>query len=204
MSNENVSASPVKKIVGEVVLDVFTMGLLLAAFGTMFYNGFIVQSRGFTVGILSAISVVGLLILFFIGTISCMMTKVQKHTLTLGFLIFAAVQMAALVCNWAVLACLLFKLFTVTSPTMRYAYLVTTTIMIVGYIVSIFSYSDGIIDTSAGEEDDEEVAAELSGDDEDDDDDDDDDDDEDDEEDEEEFPTEENELTEEEIHTFSE
>ena len=199
MSNGNVSDSPVKKIVGEVVLDVFTMGLLLAAFGTMFYNGFIVQSRGFTVGILSAITVAGLLILFFIGTISCMTTKVRKNTLTLGFLVFAAVQMAALICNWAVLACLLFKLFTVTDLIMRYTYLITTTIMIVGYIVSIFSYSDGIVDMSAGEEDDEEEEPEALSDEDDDDDEEDDEEDED----EDEIPAAENALTEDEPYTFS-
>ena len=184
MNNENVSTSPVKKIVGEVVLDVFTMGLLLAAFGTMFYNGFIAQSQGFTVGIMSVITVIGLMILFFIGTISCMITKVKKNSLTVGFLVFAAIQTAALVCNWAVLCCLLFKLFTVDSPTMRYTYLATTALIIVGYIVSIFSYSGGIVDESAEEEEDvveEDADGERDEDDEEEDDDDDDDEDEEDE-----------------------
>ncbi len=161
MNHENVSNNSVKKMAGEILLDVVTMGLLIAAFGTMFYNGFIARSEGFTVGILSAITAAGLIILFFIGTISCMATKVKKNTLTVGFLVFAAVQLFALVCNWSVLGCLLFRLFTVEDSLMRYAYVITTAVLIVGYIVSIFSYSGGIVDETAGEE--EEVEEDDDG-----------------------------------------
>jgi hypothetical protein len=141
-----------KSMVGEIALDIITMGLLLAAFGTMFYNGFIVQSEGFTVGIMTAITFVGLMILFCIGTLSCLVTKVKKNALTVGFLTFSAIQVFALVCNWAVLVCLLINLFTVENKYMRIVYLATTILLIIGYIVSILSYSGGMIDTAEVEE----------------------------------------------------
>lgn len=150
--NSETSNGTVKKMVGEVLLDVVTMGLLVAAFGTMFYNGFIVPSERFTVGIMSAITIVGLLILFFIGTVSCMSTKVRKNALTAGFLTLAAFQVVALVGNATVLLCLLCKIFTVEDRAMRIGYLATVAVMIVGYVISIFSYSGGITDDSATEE----------------------------------------------------
>lgn len=140
------SEKSTKSMVGEVLLDIVTMGLLLAAFGTMFYNGFIVQSEGFTVDIMAAITFIGLIILFCIGTLSCLVTKVKKHSLTVGFLTFSAIQLFALVCNWAVLICLLVNLFTVENSTMRISYAVTTAVLIIGYIASILSYSNGIVD----------------------------------------------------------
>lgn len=146
------SEKSTKSMVGEVLLDIITMGLLLAAFGTMFYNGFIIQSEGFTVGIMAAITFVGLIILFSIGTLSCLVTKVKKDSLTVGFLAFSAIQLFALVCNWSVLACLLINVFTVENRFMRIAYIVTTALLIVGYIVSILSYSGGMVDSGAGEE----------------------------------------------------
>lgn len=150
------SEKSTKSMVGEVLLDIITMGLLLAAFGTMFYNGFIVQSEGFTVGIMAAITFVGLIILFSIGTLSCLVTKVRKNSLTVEFLTFSAVQLFALVCNWSVLVCLLINIFTVEDNFMRVAYVGTTALLIVGYIVSILSYSGGIIDAGSGEEEDSE------------------------------------------------
>lgn len=146
------SEKSTKSIVGEVFLDIVTMGLLLAAFGTMFYNGFIVKSEGFTVNIMAAITFIGLIILYCIGTLSCLVTKAKKHTLTVGFLAFSAFQLFALVCNWAVLASLLINLFTVEDSAMRLTYAVTTAILIIGYIVSILSYSGGVIDPSEEDE----------------------------------------------------
>lgn len=147
------SQKSTKSVVGEIFLDIITMGLLLAAFGTMFYNGFVVQSEGFTIGIMAGITFIGLIILFCIGTLSCLVTKAKKRTLTVGFLTFSAIQLFALVCNWAVLAALLFKLFTVEESSMRISYAVTTAVLIIGYIVSILSYSGGIV--SEDDEDEE-------------------------------------------------
>lgn len=149
------SEKSTKSMVGEILLDIITMGLLLAAFGTMFYNGFILQSEGFTIHIMAAITFIGLIILFCIGTLSCMVTKVKKHSLTVGFLTFSAIQLFALVCNWAVLLSLLVKLFTVESNFTRIVYAGTTALLIIGYIASILSYSGGMIDESAAEENEE-------------------------------------------------
>ena len=76
MENQNVSA---KKKVGGVILDILTVGLLFASFAALFYSGFIIQSSTFPLGALCAITAVGLLLLFLIGAVSCLSSKVKNN-----------------------------------------------------------------------------------------------------------------------------
>lgn len=150
MSNEQIST---QKKIGGMVLDIITIGMLFAAFGAIFYSGFILQSESFPLGWICAITAIGLLLLFFIGTVSCMATKVKNNALTVGFLVFSALQVCALIVNLALLLALMTKIFTVDLLPVRLTYAVTTALVLVGYVASVMAYSDGIVDEDASEED---------------------------------------------------
>lgn len=166
MSKETVSTSSAKKKIGGAIVDIITVIMLFGAFGAIFYSGFLTDSGSMPLWLIAVVTVFGLLLLFCIGTVSCMVTKVKQRSLTAGFLAFSALQLCALIVNDAVLGCLMIQLFTVENPIMRYAYVITAAIVLVGYVASIAAYSDGILDTSASsdgdteEEEEEEEAAE--------------------------------------------
>ena len=169
MSKETVSTNSTKKKVGGVILDIITIIMLFAAFGAIFYTGFLTENSSMPLWMIAVVTVLGLLLLFCIGTVSCMVTKVKQRSLTAGFLAFSALQLCALIVNYAVLTCLMIQLFTVQNPVMRYAYVITTAIVLIGYVASIAAYSDGILDTSEAvdeeneeEETDEEAEDEAS------------------------------------------
>jgi hypothetical protein len=159
MENQNVSA---KKRVGGVILDILTVGLLFASFAALFYSGFIIQSSTFPLGALCAITAVGLLLLFFIGAASCLVSKVKNNCLTAGFLVFSAVQLVALIVNLALLLGIMTKLFSVEDLPARITYLITTLIVLTGYMASISYFSNGtvneIAEDDAGTADDDEEA----------------------------------------------
>ena len=164
---------------GGVILDIITIALLFAAFGMVFYAGFITEEEDLTLNVMSAVTAVGLILLFVIGTFSCLVNKVRSKSLTAGFLAFSAIQFYALLSNLAVLGCLLIGLYKVEYSNMRYAYLTTTGIVLIGYVVNIVAASDNSDAVAAVEEgiaDDEEIddEADLDGDEEADDEDDDD------------------------------
>lgn len=152
MNNEQIST---KKKIGGVVLDIITIGMLFAAFGAIFYSGFILQSESFPLSWICAITAVGLLLLFFIGTVSCMATKVKNNALTVDYLVFSAVQVCALIVNLALLLTLMTKIFTVDMFAVRMTYAVTTVLVLVGYVASVMAYSDGIVDEDASDEEEE-------------------------------------------------
>ena len=162
MSKETVSTSFTGKKVGGIILDIITVIMLFAAFGAIFYSGFLTENSSMPLWMIASVTVLGLLLLFCIGTVSCMVTKVKQHSLTAGFLAFCALQLCALLVNDAVLVCLLIKLFDVQHPLMRYAYVITAAIVLIGYVASIAAYSDGILDSSASDDeaDEEDEAAE--------------------------------------------
>lgn len=150
MNNENVNT---KKKIGGIVLDIITIGLLFAAFGMVFYAGFITEEEDLTLNIMSAVTAVGLILLFLIGTFSCLITKVKTKSLTAGFLALAALQLYALLSNLVVLGCLLINLYTVEDMFMRVSYLVTTAIILIGYVINIISFSDNNIPNDESEDD---------------------------------------------------
>jgi Cobalamin biosynthesis protein CobT (nicotinate-mononucleotide:5, 6-dimethylbenzimidazole phosphoribosyltransferase) len=145
------------KKAGGIVLDILTIGMLFAAFAALFYSAFILQSQTFPIGAMCAITAVGLLLLFFIGDVSCLTTKSKNRTLTLGFLVFSAVQLAALIVNLALLLGIMSRLFAVTQLESRLLYAVTVSIILIGYVASVsyFSSSSEEIEGSADEEDEE-------------------------------------------------
>ncbi len=155
---ETVSTSSTGKKVGGIVLDVITVIMLFAAFGAIFYSGFMTESNTMPLWMIALVTALGLLLLFCIGTVSCMVTMVKQNSLTAGFLAFCSLQLGALIVNDTVLVCLLIQLFDVQNPVMRYAYVISAAIVLIGYVASIAAYSDGILDSSAS--DDEEEAAE--------------------------------------------
>lgn len=164
MNNENVST---KKKIGGILLDIITIGLLFAAFGMVFYAGFITEEEDLTLDIMAAVTAVGLILLFIIGTFSCLITKVKSKSLTAGFLTFAAVQFYALLSNLVILGCLLVNLYTVNDISMQVSYVATTAIILVGYVVNIISFSDNSVsvdETVENETDYDEDAAEETDD----------------------------------------
>lgn len=142
MENQNISG---KKKAGGIILDILTIGLLFASFAALFYSGFIIQSDSFPLGALCAITAVGLLLLFLIGAVSCLSSKVKNDSLTAGFLAFSAVQLVALIVNLALLLGIMVKLFSVSGLPARITYIVTTAIVLIGYVASIFYFSDGTV-----------------------------------------------------------
>ena len=144
-----------KKKVGGAVLDILTIGMLFASFAALFYSGFILQSASFPLGAMCAITAVGLLLLFFIGDITCLVSKSRSRTLTVGFLAFSAVQLVALIVNLALLLGLMCRLFSVNDMSARFTYVLTAAIVLVGYVASISYFSDGVVgdaDEEGGEE----------------------------------------------------
>lgn len=160
MSNQTVSK---KKKVGGIVLDVVTTCMLFAAFGAIFYSAFLAEKSDMPLGVTTAVTVVGLMLLFCIGTVSCMVTKVRQKSLTAGFLAFAAVQLSAVLVNFTVMSCLMIKLFTTQDQFMRWGYAVTVAIVLAGYVVSLVAYSGGILASGTDEENPEKPLDELSG-----------------------------------------
>ena len=156
MDNNKVSS---KKNVGGVVLDILTIGMLFASFAALFYSGFIIQSDSFPLGAMCIITVVGLLLLFFIGSVSCLSSKVKNQSLTLGFLVFSAVQVVALVVNFALLLGLMIKLFNVETLSVRLTYVLTVSLVLIGYVASISYFSDGVVDANSEEEEESEEEA---------------------------------------------
>ena len=104
-----------KKNVGGVLLDILTIGMLFASLAALFYSGFILQTDTFPIGALCAITAVGLLLLFFIGDVSCLASKVKNHSLTAGFLAFSALQLIALIVNLALLLAIMVNRFVLES-----------------------------------------------------------------------------------------
>ena len=160
MENQNVSA---KKKVGGVILDILTVGLLFASFAALFYSGFIIQSSTFPLGALCAITAVGLLLLFLIGAVSCLSSKVKNNCLTVGFLVFSAVQLVALIVNLTLLLGIMTRLFSVDDLPTRLTYLITTLVVLVGYVASISYFSNGTVNEISEDDetaaDDDEAAA---------------------------------------------
>lgn len=161
MNNEKTDA---KRKVGAIVLDIITIGLLFAAFGMVFYAGFITEEEDLTLNVMSAVTAAGLILLYIIGTCSCLVTRVKQKALTAGFLAFSAVQLYALLSNLVVLGCLLIGLFTVNDVFMQAAYVVTTGIVLLGYVVNVIAFSDNNVpaideDDESDEDEEEEEAS---------------------------------------------
>ena len=152
---ENTNVSSTKKF-GGVVLDILTVGMLFASFAALFYSGFFVKSNGFPLGAMCAVTAVGLILLFFIGIISCVASKARNRSLTLGFLVFSAIQTVALIVNLALLLGLMVKLFSVDDFGPRITYVVTASLVLIGYVASISYFSEGSVAPDE-EEDDEET-----------------------------------------------
>ena len=150
MDNQNVS---VGKKAGGAILDILTVGLLFASFAVLFYSGFILQSKTFPMGALCAITAAGLLLLFFIGAVSCLSSKVKNNGLTVGFLVFSAVQLVALIVNLALLLGIMVKLFSVDELPVRLTYVITTALVLIGYVASISYFSDGRVNEFPEEDD---------------------------------------------------
>ena len=170
MENKNASS---KKNVGGILLDIFTIGMLFASFAALFYSGFILKTDTFPLGALCAITMVGLLLLFFIGTISCLSSKAKNKTLSVGFLVFAAIQLVALIANLALLLGIMVNLFSVEGLFARLTYIISVSIILVGYVSSISYFSDGNVGELSDEketededetEDDDEVAVDEESD----------------------------------------
>lgn len=163
MNNEKTDT---KRKVEAIMLDILTIGLLFAAFGMVFYAGFITEEEDLTLNVMSAVTAVGLVLLYIIGTCSCLVTKAKKNTLTAGFLAFSAVQLYALLSNLVVLGCLLIGLFTVNDVFMQAAYVATTFIVLLGYVVNVIAFSDNnVVTEDADDEDDEDEEEGTSADD---------------------------------------
>ncbi|MBQ1441169.1 MAG: hypothetical protein IIZ08_04520 [Clostridia bacterium] len=149
-----------KKPIGGIVLDIITIGMLFASFAALFYSGFILQTDTFPVGALCAITAVGLLLLFFIGDVSCLSSKVKNNSLTVGFLVFSAIQLVALIVNLTLLFAIMVKFFSVEDIVARTTYVVTTVIVLIGYVMSISYFSDGLPEPDSDSDEDEETADE--------------------------------------------
>ena len=149
-----------KKPIGGIVLDIITIGMLFASFAALFYSGFILQTDTFPVGALCAITAVGLLLLFFIGDVSCLSSKVKNNSLTVGFLVFSAIQLVALIVNLTLLFAIMVKFFSVEDIVARTTYVVTTVIVLIGYVMSISYFSDGLPEPDSDSDEDEETAVE--------------------------------------------
>lgn len=162
MNNEK---TEVKRKVGAIVLDIITIGLLFAAFGMVFYAGFITEEEDLNLNVMSAVTAAGLVLLYIIGTCSCLVTKAKLKSLTAGFLAFSAVQLYALMSNLVVLGCLLIGLFTINDIFMQVSYVATTAIVLIGYVVNVIAFSDKnavTFDDSYEDEDEEEDEEEAS------------------------------------------
>ena len=144
-----------KKPIGGIVLDIITIGMLFASFAALFYSGFILQTDTFPVGALCAITAVGLLLLFFIGDVSCLSSKVKNNSLTVGFLVFSAIQLVALIVNLTLLFAIMVKFFSVEDIVVRTTYVVTTVIVLIGYVMSISYFSDGLPEPDSDSDEDE-------------------------------------------------
>ena len=142
------------------MLDIITIGMLFASFAALFYSGFILQTDTFPVGALCAITAVGLLLLFFIGDVSCLSSKVKNNSLTVGFLVFSAIQLVALIVNLTLLFAIMVKFFSVEDIVARTTYVVTTVIVLIGYVMSISYFSDGLPEPDSDSDEDEETADE--------------------------------------------
>ncbi len=154
MNNEKISS---KRKIGSVILDIITIGLLFAAFGMVFYSGFITKEDDLELKFMAIVTAIGLVLLYAIGTCSCLVTKVKTNSLTAGFLAFAAVQLYALLSNFAVLGCLLIGLYTIDDIFMQVSYVVTTAIVLIGYVVNVVSFSDNNVVAEETDDDEEEV-----------------------------------------------
>lgn len=156
MKNEKTSN---KKKIGGILVDVLTIGMLFAAFGMVFYAGFITEKEELSLNMMALVTAVGLVLLYIIGTCSCLVTKVKNNCLTAGFLTFSAVQLYAVLSNLVVLGCLIIGLYTVQDIFMQVSYVVTTAIVLIGYVVNIISFSGNetavAIDDADYEDDDE-------------------------------------------------
>ena len=141
------------KKIGGIVLDIHTIGLLFAAFAALFYSAFILQSTTFPIGAMCAITAVGLLLLFFIGDVSCLSAKSKAGSLSVGFLVFSVVQLVALILNLALLLGLMIKLFDVNQLFSRLAYVITVSVVLIGYVASISYFSDGRVNEFPEEDD---------------------------------------------------
>lgn len=151
MNNEKISG----RKIGSIVIDIITIGLLFASFGMVFYSCFISEQQELKLSWMAIITAVGLSLLFGIGTCSCMVSKVKSSSLTAGFLAFSAVQLYALLSNFVVLAVLLLGIGSVEGMYMRAAYIITAAIVLIGYVVDVFSFS-GNDDIFEYEDDDDE------------------------------------------------
>lgn len=156
MKNEKISN---KKKIGGMLVDILTIGMLFAAFGMVFYAGFITDKEELSLNMMALVTAVGLVLLYIIGTCSCLVTKVKNNCLTAGFLTFSAVQLYAVLSNLVVLGCLLIGLYTVQDIFMQISYIVTTAIVLIGYVVNIVAFSGNetaaAIDDADYEDDDE-------------------------------------------------
>lgn len=148
-----------KKNIGGILLDIFTIAMLFASFAALYYSGFVLKIETFPLIALCAITAVGLLLLFVIGAVSCLSSKSKNKTLTPGFLVFSAVQLVALIVNLALLCSILVKLFSVDDLFARLTYVISVSIVLIGYVVSISYFSDGSVgdvDSAEDEYDEEE------------------------------------------------
>lgn len=148
-----------KKNIGGILLDIFTIAMLFASFAALYYSGFVLKIETFPLIALCAITAVGLLLLFVIGAVSCLSSKSKNKTLTPGFLVFSAVQLVALFVNLALLCSILVKLFSVDDLFARLTYVISVSIVLIGYVVSISYFSDGSVgdvDSAEDEYDEEE------------------------------------------------
>lgn len=159
MENNTVS---LKKNVGGIILDIFTIGMLFASFAALFYSGFILKTDTFPLGALCAITAVGLLLLFFIGTVSCLSSKVKNKNLSKGFLVFSAIQLVALIVNLALLLGIMIKMFSVDGLFARLTYIISVSLILIGYVASISYFSDNkAVDLSDEIEDESETEEDV-------------------------------------------
>ncbi len=155
MNNSTSSEKNVTKKVFSVMLDIITIALLFAAFIMVFYTGFITEEENdMPLNVMSAVTAIGLILLFVIGTGSCLVTKAKKNCVTAGFLAFSAVQLYALLSNFVVLFCLVIGLFTTEDVFMQVSYLATTLIILIGYVANIIAFANDDVRAEASYDDD--------------------------------------------------
>lgn len=155
--------------------DILTVLLLLAAFGMAYYTGFVGKSPDgspmLATNMFAIVSMAGAAVLFVVGAVSAMVSRVKNNLVTLSFTVLCCVQVFAVIGMCTIMTMLWTGMFALDNSVIRALYIIFTLIITMGYVDALL-FSDNIAikngddippedDEEEEESDDEDAADEL-------------------------------------------
>ncbi len=138
------------------IVDILTVLMLAAAFIVAYYTGFVSTNSldggpVLATSSLAIISILGIIVLFVVGTASSAVVRAKKNAFTKSFTGLFIAQAVGVIGMITLLLFVLLGMFPVTNTVVRMLYIVFAMTGVVGYVDALL-YADAVTEEEAVEE----------------------------------------------------